>query len=147
MKVCKLVHINDGNEVELRNGGRLFVESYPNTEQIIGMYLEKGFTVKQIMPDVTPAMNREGCYTFYKGGVLVYFEKEVESIEEADDSDIREFIRNLETEYDRDHKPTYDYSDIDEDDIEELDFDVDELEDDDVLKAFLDEDSEEYEEF
>ncbi len=103
MKVCKLVHINDGNEVEVRNGGRLFVETYPNTEIIINMYLEKGFTVKQIMPDVTPNINSPGSYSFFKGGVVVYFEKEVDSIEEADDSDIRDYIENLETQYDREH--------------------------------------------
>ncbi|MBQ8000423.1 MAG: hypothetical protein IJ298_04310 [Ruminococcus sp.] len=120
MKVCKLVHINDGNEVEIRNGGRLFVESYPNTEQIINLYLEKGFTVKQIMPDVTPAQNISGNLTFYKGGVLIYFEKEVDSIEEADDSDIQDFIHSLETQFDKEHKEEFEFNEdeftVDDDD-------------------------------
>lgn len=106
MKVCKLVHINDGNEVEIRNSGRLFVETYPTTEEIINLYIEKGFTVKQIMPDVTPAQNISGNLTFYKGGVLVYFEKEVERIEDADDSFILDYICDLETQNDMEHKET-----------------------------------------
>lgn len=125
MKVCKLVHINDGNEVEIRNSGRLWVETYPTTEEIINLYIEKGFTVKQIMPDVTPAQNISGNLTFYKGGVLVYFEKEVERMEDADDRDIRDYICNLETQFDKEHKVT------DEFEFDESQFDFDEFYDDD----------------
>lgn len=125
MKVCKLVHINDGNEVEIRNSGRLWVETYPTTEEIINLYIEKGFTVKQIMPDVTPAQNISGNLTFYKGGVLVYFEKEVERMEDADDSFIRDYICNLETQFDKEHKVT------DEFEFDESQFDFDEFYDDD----------------
>lgn len=125
MKVCKLVHINDGNEVEIRNSGRLWVETYPTTEEIINLYIEKGFTVKQIMPDVTPAQNISGNLTFYKGGVLVYFEKEVERMEDADDSFIRDYICNLETQFDKENKVT------DEFEFDESQFDFDEFYDDD----------------
>ncbi|MBE6734055.1 MAG: hypothetical protein E7563_01765 [Ruminococcaceae bacterium] len=125
MKVCKLVHINDGNEVEIRNSGRLWVETYPTTEEIINLYIEKGFTVKQIMPDVIPAQNISGNLTFYKGGVLVYFEKEVERMEDADDSFIRDYICNLETQFDKENKAT------DEFEFDESQFDFDEFYDDD----------------
>lgn len=133
MKVCKLVHIHDGNEIEIRNGGRLFVESYPNTEQIINLYLEKGFTVKHIMPDVTPNINNPGSYSFFKGGVLVYFEKEVDSIEEADDSDIQDFIDSLDTQFNKEHKEKFEFN--------EDEFTVDD--DDDMRYWYCDEDFDE----
>lgn len=76
MKACKLVHIHGGNEVEVHNGNFLFVEEFPETDDIIQQYLAEGYEVKQIIPDVTPAIQEEGAFTFYKGGIVVYFEKE-----------------------------------------------------------------------
>lgn len=77
MKECKLIHINDGNEETLQNGNYLFVEEFPRTAEIIAGYLNQGYEVKQIIPDVTPNILQEGAYTFYKGGIVVYLEREI----------------------------------------------------------------------
>lgn len=35
MKECKIVHIHDGNPVEISNENRFFQEDFPQTEQVI----------------------------------------------------------------------------------------------------------------
>lgn len=77
MKICKLVHINDGKEKEIQNGDFMFVEEYPRTEAMISELLNDGYELKQMIPDVTPAVQKPGSFSFYKGGFVFYFEKEV----------------------------------------------------------------------
>lgn len=74
-KECKIIHINDGREETLFNGNFLFVEEWPATAQIIQKYLDAGYEVKKIIPDFTPAIQKEGSYSFYKTGMTVYFER------------------------------------------------------------------------
>ena len=76
MKICKLVHIHSGYKKEIQNGNFLLVEEFPETDDIIQQYLAEGYEVKQIIPDITPAIQQDGAYAFYKGGIVVYFEKE-----------------------------------------------------------------------
>lgn len=76
MKECKIIHIHDGNPVEISNGNRFFQEDFPQTEQVINDYLNQGFEVKQILPQYTPAIQEEGNLSFYKSGVLIYLERE-----------------------------------------------------------------------
>lgn len=76
MKKCKILHIHDGNAVELHNGNRFFMEEYIRAEEEVDKLLEEGYVVKNIIPDVTPAIQREGSYSFYKGGFVVYLEKD-----------------------------------------------------------------------
>lgn len=76
MKECKIIHIHDGNLVEISNGNRFFQEDFPQTEQVINDYLNQGFEVKQILPQYTPAIQKEGYLSFYKSGVLIYLERE-----------------------------------------------------------------------
>lgn len=77
MKKCILIHINDGNEEILKNGNRIFIERFIQTEEIIEKYLSQGYEVKQIIPDYSPAQQGDGNFTFYKGGINVYFEKDI----------------------------------------------------------------------
>ena len=76
MKTCKLVHIHSGNKIEVQNENHLLIEEFPETDEIIQRYLNVGYEVKQIIPDITPAIQKDGAYSFYKGGIVVYFEKE-----------------------------------------------------------------------
>ena len=76
MKKCILIHINDGNTEVLRNGNYMFIERLPKTEEVIEQYLSQGYEVKQIIPDYSPAEQGEGNFTFYKGGITIYFEKD-----------------------------------------------------------------------
>lgn len=77
MKICKLVHINDGKEKEIQNGDFMLVEEYPRTDAMISELLNDGYELKHMVPDFTPAVQKPGCYAFYKGGFVFYFEKEV----------------------------------------------------------------------
>ena len=76
MKKCKIIHINDGNTVELANGDYFYAEEYEKAEAFLEPYLEEGYEVKHMIPEVMPAMQEEGGYAFYHSGFTVYLEKE-----------------------------------------------------------------------
>ena len=77
MKKVKILHINDGNSEVVTNGDRMFIETFPKAQNEIEKYLNEGWEVKQMIPEVSPAINKEGAYTFYESGFTVYMEKEV----------------------------------------------------------------------
>jgi len=77
MKECKIITINDGNAREITNGNRLFVEEFETTEAIIGDLINDGWKVVSFAPDYNPAVQDDGNYTFYKGGLTFYLEREV----------------------------------------------------------------------
>lgn len=76
MKECKLIHINDGCERELRDGNRFYAEEFPETRELIGTYLEEGWQVVHMVPDFSPAIQGEGRYSFYKTSWTFYLERE-----------------------------------------------------------------------
>lgn len=77
MKECKIIHINDGTAREITNGNRHFVEDYPWTEEQLNRYLNEGYELKHMVPMVTPAIQGEGNYSFYKSGFAFYLEREI----------------------------------------------------------------------
>lgn len=77
MKKCKIIHINDRTARVITNGENHFVEDFPWAENLLNEYLSQGFNVKHMVPNVTPNVMKEGCYTFFIGGITVYLEKEV----------------------------------------------------------------------
>ena len=77
MRECKIIHINDGNEAEMTNGNRFYAESFPRAEEMIGDYLRQGYQVVHMVPDFTPSVQEEGCFSFYKTGWSFYLEREV----------------------------------------------------------------------
>lgn len=81
-KIVKLVHVNDGEKNEVNNGDFLLVENYPRTEKIINAFLSDGWTLNSITQQVTPAVQKQGAYTFYMGGFNLLFEKEVDDLAE-----------------------------------------------------------------
>ncbi len=76
MKKVIILHINDGNSEVATNGNRMFVETFPKAQSEIEKYLNEGWEVKQMIPEVTPSVNKEGAYSFYKSGFTIYMEKE-----------------------------------------------------------------------
>lgn len=77
MKTCKILKINDGKVKILKNEDYMFIQEMCRAEKIIETYINDGYEVKQIFSTYDPAIQEEGSYTFYKGGVIVYLEKEV----------------------------------------------------------------------
>lgn len=75
-KKCKLIHINDGTATEIVNGNRHFVEEYTWAEDYLNRYLREGYELKHMVPMVTPSLQQEGNYTFYKSGFTFYLERE-----------------------------------------------------------------------
>lgn len=79
MKECKVLHIHDGGAVTLQNGDRHLYEQYPWAEEVLTDFINQGYEVKQMIPQFSPAMQREGCWSFYKSGFIAYLEREVPS--------------------------------------------------------------------
>ena len=78
MRECKILHVHDGTYVELENGNRHLLERYPWAEEVINELLAEGYEVKQMIPQISPAMQGEGNWSFYKSGFIVYLEREVD---------------------------------------------------------------------
>lgn len=76
MKKCILVHVNDGEPEILRNDDRMFIEHFMRAEKVIEDYISQGYEVKQIIPDYEPSVQETGNFTFYKSGMIIYFEKD-----------------------------------------------------------------------
>ena len=76
MRKCKIIHINDGRPENISNDDYYYEEGFPRVEACIDRYLAEGYEVKAVIPDVTPNILSEGCYTFFKGGMTFYLEKE-----------------------------------------------------------------------
>ena len=76
MKQCKVLHVNDGNPSVLHDGNFLFVEEFSQAESVITEYLNDGWEVKQIIPDIDPNPVEIGSFPFYHTGFVVYLEKE-----------------------------------------------------------------------
>lgn len=129
MKECRIIHINDGNRKVIRNKDCLFVEELTCTEAIIGEYLNAGYEVKQIIPEIMPAKQFEGMFTFYKDGVTVYFEREY--ADDSSDGEIRRAIADLCPEelveddavYDDDEVAVLNDDTFAEPDFDDIDFD------------------------
>lgn len=90
--IGKMITVNDAKEVNVQNGDFLLVEYYPRTEAIISEFLSNGYTLISKTQRVSPAMQREGGYSFYIGGWDLLFSKQVED-EAEDDSD--EFLKRV----------------------------------------------------
>ncbi|MBQ7827340.1 MAG: hypothetical protein IJ386_03655 [Clostridia bacterium] len=129
MKECRIIHINDGNRETIRNEGCLFVEEVTCTEKIIGEYIKAGYEVKHIIPEIMPAKQYEGMFTFYKDGITVYLEREY--VDDGSDEQIHRAIRELDPDelvkgeevYEDDAAPvehTFVESDFDEIDFDEI---------------------------
>ena len=106
-KKIKIIHINDGTGKERENGGFHFVEDFPWTEKYLQRYLREGYEIKCMVPEVSPAIQGEGRYSFYKSGFTFLLEKEVpdgeEDAEEEEDSPKAEDVtENMEFEADFD---------------------------------------------
>lgn len=121
--IVKLINVNDGNEKVVQNGERLFVQSHPKTEAIIGAFLNAGYVLNSRTYRMNPSVQGEGQFSFYIGGWDLLFTKEIDD-EEEDDSDI--FLEKVISEIISDKTK----EDEEFDDSEFWDMDMEELEED-----------------
>jgi len=77
MKQVKILHINDGNSDVIKNEERIYIETFPCAQGEIEKLVNEGWEVKQMIPEVTPAINKEGVYSFYKSGFTIFFERDM----------------------------------------------------------------------
>lgn len=123
MKKCKILHINDGSAEVLLNRDFHFVEKLTWAEKKINKLLSLGYEVKQIIPQVQPAVQGEGEYLFYNAGFLVYLERETDD-DTDDDDDLTGLFEEPE------ECSSIDPDDLVEDSDEEF-YDLDDYEDED----------------
>ena len=76
-KEIKILAINEGDTLVHTNGNRRFVEEYEWSGTVLERYMNVGYRIVNVIPDVTPAINQPGGYTFYKTGFTVFLEREV----------------------------------------------------------------------
>ena len=142
MKKCRIVHINDGNHRELRNGGRFFAEHSPKMEEKLNQLLALGYEVKHVVSQYSPSVQGDtGAYMFYISGYTFYLEKDFGDDEDMNDDEEFEKIFSAEDDggYDEDNDDEYDEDDddeYDEEDDDEYDED-DDGEDEEEYKDFL----------
>ena len=72
MVECKILHINEGKERELTNGNWFYASEMEKTEQFLTTYINQGFKVKQMIPQISPGDDG----SFYNDGFIVYLERE-----------------------------------------------------------------------
>lgn len=77
MKECKILHVHDGDVKVIENENFHLMEEYPWAEETINGLLKQGYEVKQMIPQVSPAIPEEEKFSFYLSGFMVYLEREV----------------------------------------------------------------------
>lgn len=75
-KQCKVIHINDSSASVRENGNFHFIEEFDWIESYLNRFLSEGWEVKHMVPEVTPAIQGDGSYCFYKSGFTFYLERE-----------------------------------------------------------------------
>ena len=82
MTECKIINFNDGTGVTLTNGDWHYSEEFTWVEEELEKLFSEGFRLTQVVPMLTPAVQGEGNYTFYRGGCTVFLEREIQSAEQ-----------------------------------------------------------------
>ena len=82
MTECKIINFNDGTGVEITNGDWRFSEEFPWIEEELEKLFSEGFKLTHVVPMLTPALQGEGNYTFYRGGFTVFLEREIQGAEQ-----------------------------------------------------------------
>ena len=76
-KECKIIHINDGSAKVLQNENFHFVESFDWAAEYINRFQNEGWKVKHMASEVSPAIQGEGSYSFYKSGWTFFLERDI----------------------------------------------------------------------
>lgn len=79
MKECRVIHIHDGDAQELTNGNWHTASEYEWAGNMLSLYLNAGYEIQHVIPEVCPAQQRPGCYSFYKDGFTVILVREAGS--------------------------------------------------------------------
>lgn len=102
-KQCKVIHINDGSASIRENGNFHFVEEFDWTESYLNRFLNDGWEVKHMVPEVTPAIQGDGSYNFYKSGFTFYLERDERDSKADDGADaVEEMVDFNDIEFDDD---------------------------------------------
>lgn len=117
MKECKIIHINDGNERTLTNGNFHFAEDVPWAEKMLALYLNAGYEISQMIPEIDPGRPGNG-YPFYRSGFTVVLTREAS--ENAPEITLQDWERlNVEEVFPDKFVPPYeDESDLEKDSYE-----------------------------
>lgn len=79
-KECKIIHINDGSAKVQQNENFHFVESFDWTAEYLSRFLNEGWKVTHMVPEISPAIQGEtGSYAFYKSGWTFFLERDLTS--------------------------------------------------------------------
>ena len=76
-KEIKIITINEGNKPTIRSEPWFTVIEAEKTAECVQEYLRKGWKIIHCFPDFNPAIQKEGAYTFYKGGFTFVMEREI----------------------------------------------------------------------
>ena len=76
--LVKFVNLHDGDSIEMHNGNRICIETYPRLEAIIAAFYDDGWELINRTAPFTPAIQEGGSYSFYRGGWDCLFMKRVE---------------------------------------------------------------------
>lgn len=76
-KEIKIITINEGNKPTIRSEPWFTVIEAEKTAECVQEYLRKGWKIIHCFPDFNPAIQKEGAYTFYKGGFTFVMEREL----------------------------------------------------------------------
>lgn len=93
-KECKIIHINDGSAKVQQNENFHFVESFDWTAEYINRFLREGWEIKHMVSEVSPAIQGEGSYSFYKSEWTFFLERDIEpdTVSEVDTSLTEEVV-------------------------------------------------------
>ena len=82
MTECKIINFNDGTGVTLINGDWHYSEEFTWVEEELEKLFSEGFRLTHVLPMLTPAVQGEGNYTFYREGITAFLEREIQSAEQ-----------------------------------------------------------------
>lgn len=93
--IARHITINDGKEQSVHNGDFLTVDIHPRIDAIVSAFLNDGFTLLKLTKNINPAIQKEGAFSFYKGGWDLLLTKVVDDdVEDTSDELLKTAIEN-----------------------------------------------------
>lgn len=122
MKVVKVFTVNTGGDYkkEIFDGRWMFAQSHTAVNEVIKGFLKEGWSLVTIQPEYNPNILNPGSYTFYRGGVMLVFEKDIDEGEDDGAEELMQaLLESLQSVDEEDPGKTleYDADDFDWDDL------------------------------
>ena len=100
MKECKIIHIDGGSR---RAPADRLAEDFVWAEKMLGLYLNIGYELLQLIPDYAVAAGHESTAVFRGGFTAVLVrERQLDEDTEEDVKDIYDFVDDMLAEFDTD---------------------------------------------